>query len=329
LGHGHEQENTTVSAKREQALVGLFVLIVATVLVFVVSSISGVFGRNIKTYRASVRFAGGLENGAGVRYAGGPKVGKIEKMQLDPNNPAQIEIIFSVRSDIPVKTDSKLKIMSLSPLGENHLEIAAGSPQAPPAPNGAELRAEPYVDFNAITARLDALGPKIEELVTTLNARAVELKETVARINDLMSAQNRSNVSASLGHVRGMLAEDRPKLKSTLEHMDTASAKISPLLDDFKKTIAQAQQALEHVDAMVGENRADVRQAVGDLRQALTSARSLTGQLDRTLEVNAENIDELLENMRHTTQNLKEFTDIIKSRPSTLIRSSSRKDRKQ
>jgi len=318
-----------VTAKREQALVGLFVLIVTAVLVFVIFSLSGLLGRTTTTYRASFRFAGGLEPGAAVRYAGGPKVGRVEQLRLDPANPAQIEITFTVKPEIPVKTDSAVKIMSLSPLGENHLEIAPGTPQAAHAPNGAALRAEPYVDFNAITARLDSLGPKIEMLVDTLNSRAQELKETVARINDLMNPHNRANVSASLGHVRGLLEEDRPKIKSTLGHMDTASAKIAPLLDDFKKTVAQAQQALDHVDTMVGENRDDVRQAVIELRQALISAKSLTGQLDRTLDVNAENIDELLENMRHTTENLKEFTDIIKSRPSSLIRSSSPKERRQ
>ena len=40
-------------------------------------------------------------------------------------------------------------------------------------------------------------------------------------------------------------------------------------------------------------------------------------RLDQTLEVNSENIDEMLENFRHVSQNLKEFTDIIKARPYT------------
>lgn len=318
-----------MNPKREQVLVGLFVIVITAVLLFVIFSLTGLMSRSAATYHASFRFAGGLEPGAAVRYAGGPKVGRVEQLRLDPLNPAQIEITFSVKPDIPVKSDSKVKIMSLSPLGENHLEITPGSLQAIRAPAGTQLSAEPYLDFNAITSRLDALGPKVEELVTTLNSRASELKETVARVNDLMNAQNRANLSASLGHVRGMLEEDRPKIKSTLGHVESASAKIEPLLNDFHKTVARAQQALDHVDVMVTENRPDIRQALLDLRQALSSAKSLTGQLDRTLDVNAENIDELLENMRHTTQNLKEFTDTIKTRPSTLIRSSAPKDRKQ
>ncbi|PYU08920.1 MAG: hypothetical protein DMG33_00250 [Acidobacteria bacterium] len=314
--------------RREQALVGLFVLVAAGVLIFTVFTLTGGFRGSAVTYRANFPFAGGLEPGATVRYAGGPKVGRVEQLRLNPKDPARIEITFSVQAGTPVKTDSVVKIMSLSPLGENHLEITPGSAQAGAAPSGSLLRSEPYVDFNAITGQLNALGPKVAELVSTLNDRASELKETVTRVNDLLNTRNRANLGASLGHVRGMLEEDRPRIKSSLEHVDTAAAKLSPLLDDFRKTVADAQQALQHADAMIGEDRPELRQALKELQRALVSAQSVTGQLDRTLDANSENVDELLENLRHTSENLKEFTDTIKSRPSSLLRSSAPKDPK-
>src|SRR5881296_4469449 len=141
-----------MESKREQAMVGIFVLVAGAVLVFTVFAITGAFGGAAATYRAYFPFAGGLEPGASVRYAGGPKVGRVEKLQLDPKNPSRIEITFSVKSGLPVKTDSHVKIMSLSPLGDNHLEIVPGTEKAGLAPDGAQLTADNYVDFNAITA---------------------------------------------------------------------------------------------------------------------------------------------------------------------------------
>jgi len=79
---------------------------------------------------------------------------------------------------------------------------------------------------------------------------------------------------------------------------------------------------------LIGENRADVRQAVIELRRSLATVTDLTGQLDQTLDVNSENIDELLENLRHVSQNLKEFTDTIKTRPYTLIRATNPREHK-
>lgn len=317
-----------MEAKREQALVGLFVLIVATVLLATVFTLTGAFGGARTTYRAYFKFAGGLEPGTEVRYAGGPKIGRVEGLRIDPQDPTRIEITFSVQPQLPVKKDSKVKIMSLGPLSENHLELSAGSPGEARAPAGATLPSEPYVDFNAITAQLNALGPEARKLISTLNERAAELQVTVERVNDLLNAQNRVNLSGSLANVRAMLEENRPKIKSTLSHIDTASAKVGPLLDDLSKTIAQADTALKDIDAVIGENRPDLHQSVAELRETLASTSSLAAQLDRTLDVNAENIDELLENMRHTTENLKEFTDLIKSRPAALLRSSGPSDRK-
>jgi len=52
----------------------------------------------------------------------------------------------------------------------------------------------------------------------------------------------------------------------------------------------------------------------------------LTGRLDRILDSNSENIDDLLENLRRVSQNLDDFTRTIKANPSTLIRSNSPPD---
>jgi len=117
------------------------------------------------------------------------------------------------------------------------------------------------------------------------------------------------------------LQKNRGTVKSTLQNLNSATQKLEPLLQDLRKTSAQANQTLDHVDSLIGENRADVRQAVKDLRESLATVNDLTGRLDQTLDVNSDNIDELLENLRHVSQNLKEFTNTIKTRPYTLIRS--------
>ncbi|MGB6598598.1 MAG: MlaD family protein, partial [Candidatus Acidiferrum sp.] len=284
-----------MAGKRDQVFVGLFVIAATAVLIGMVFAISGVFGRTAKTYHAFFPFAGGLEQGATVRYAGGPKVGRVEKLSIDPQNPARIDVVFSVQTDLPVKTDSHAKIMSLSPLGDNHLEIVPGSSQSALAAPGSLLPSDNYMDFNALTAQISDLAPQAKQLLQSLDDRAADLKVTIARVNDLLNAQNRENLSATLADAHGMIAENRPEIKSTLQHLNTASQKIEPLIQDLHKTSEEANQALTHIDSLLGENRADVRQAVIDLRKSLTTLTDITGRLDQTLDVNSENIDELLD----------------------------------
>jgi phospholipid/cholesterol/gamma-HCH transport system substrate-binding protein len=312
-----------MESKTEQTLVGLFVLICAVVLIGTIFAISGTFGRDTKTYHAYFPFAGWIEPGMSVRYSGGPKVGRVETVRIDPQNVSRLEITFTVQSDLPVKTDSLVKIMSTTPLGDNHLEIFPGTPQAANAPNGALLPSQTYIDLNSLLAQLNDLAPRAQQLLVTLSDRVGELKETVARVNDLLSVSNRANLAATLANTRGLLEENRPQIRATLQNLNGGSQKLEPLLEDLRRTSAQTNKTLDNVDALIGENRPDVRQAIAALRRSLTTVTDVTGRLDQTLDVNSENIDELLDNLRQATENLNEFTATIKNRPASLIRSTS------
>ena len=312
-----------MNPKREQALVGLFVLIAGGILVAAVFTITGAFGHAVKTYHAEFQFAGGLEPGATVRYLGGRKVGRVESLRIDLQDPSRIDLTFSVRSDLAVKTDSKVKIMSLSPLGDNHLELLPGSAQAPLAADGALLPSENYMDFSALTEQVGNLAPQAQQLLRTLNARASELQVTLDRVNDLLSDRNRANFAATLENTRGMIADTRPQVHSALEHVNALSVQVEPLIQDFRKNSAEANEVLTHVDAMIGETRPEVHQAVTQLQGTLKALNELTGRLNQTMDVNSENIDQLLDNLLHVTENLKEFTATIKARPSSLIRAAS------
>ena len=318
-----------MSAKKEQAAVGLFVIIAAGLLLAVVFLMTGVIGSAAANeYTASFNFAGGLEPGATVRFKGGPKIGRVEQLRIDPQDPQKIEVKFSAKNGTPVKTDSVVRIYALSALGENYLEVGAGTNSAPVAPSGTRLPSKDYFGIGDLSEKLGELAPQADQLLAELKNRATELKETIVRVNDLLNQQNRANIQASLGEVRGMLEENRPVVKKTLSNAEAASAKIAPLMEDFKKAIADADRTVNNVDALLGENRADVREAVKQLKTALASADALTSQLNRTLVTNSDNIDEMLENMRLTTQNLKQFTDTIKARPASLIRSPAAPDRR-
>lgn len=317
-----------MEARREQVYVGLFVIVAAALLLVTVFSLSGIFASATRSYHAKFHNAAGLEPGATVRYEGGPKVGRVEKLKIDPSDPSWMDMEFSVKSDIPVKTDSRVAILSFSPLGDNHLELKAGSPAAPRAPDGALLPADPYVGFNELTGQINSMAPQAQQLLGNLNDRVTQLKITIDRVNDLLNDKNRGNISASLSDLHGILAEDRPQIQAALKNVSAATEKITPLLDQIQKTIDQANGTLTKVDGMLSDNRDDIRASVGKLKESLDHVSALTGQLEITLQNNDYNIDQLLNNLRIVSDNLKEFTDTIKTRPSTLINPSSPRDHK-
>jgi len=317
-----------MKSKREQAMVGIFVLVATALLIVTIFVLSGAFNGSAVKYRAYFPFAGGLEPGAAVRYSGGPKVGRVESVRLDPQDPSLLEIAFTVQAGLPVKVDSHVKIMSLSPLGDNHLEIEPGTKNATPAPSGTVLPSEPLIDFNALTAKLSDLAPQAQLLLASLTDRTNELKVTISRVNDVINDQNRGHLAGIMAETHGMIAENRGPVKATVNNLNTDSAKLAPLLDDLRKTTAETNKTLGHVEDLIGENRPDIRQAVINLRRSLTNVTSITNHLDQTLDVNSDNIDQLLENLRQVSDNMREFSETLKSRPDSLIHTSSPRDRK-
>ncbi len=316
-----------MNSRREQVWVGLFVLVAVALLIGTVLSVAGTFSRGNIPHRAYFKFAGGLEPGAAVRF-GGMKAGSVRAVRVDPEDSTRIEVDFNVARDIPLKADSVAKITSLSALGDNYVELTAGTRQAAAAAPGSVVRLTETTTFSDIGDMVGGLQPMVQKVLDNLNQRLNELQVTVARANDLLNDQNRSNINAALGNVNSMLAEDRPKVSATLSNVQTASARLTPLLDDLKKTMAQANDALGHIDAVVLENRQDLRSSVAELRQTLLTASSVMDQLERTLDYNADNIDQTLENVRVTTQHLKDLTETLKRRPYTLIRADRPKEHK-
>jgi phospholipid/cholesterol/gamma-HCH transport system substrate-binding protein len=316
-----------MDSKREEAVVGLFVIVIAALLVVTIFLLTGKMRGNDVPYRSYFKNAGGLAPGSEVHYAGGPAVGRVSKVDPDPQDPTKMKVEFSVDPHVPIKTDTKATITSNSPLGDNFLGLIPGSATAPSAPSGSTLKSIDYTSLDDIKAMISEVAPNANQLISNLNERVIALKETMDRVNDLINAQNRANLAASLAHVRGMLEEDRPLVHSTLENVNASAAKLNPLLDDFKKTTAKANDALDHIDAMIGEDRPDIRASVASLRQALASAADLSEQLNHTVTANAENLDEIIDNLRNVTANLNSFTETIKTRPYTLIRASGLKPR--
>ena len=316
-----------MNSRREQVWVGLFVLAAAALLIGSVLSVAGTFSRGNIPHRAYFKFAGGLEPGAVVRF-GGMKAGSVQAVRVDPDDSTRIEVDFNVARDIPLKADSVAKIASLGALGDNYVELTTGTRQAAAAAPGSVVRSTESMSFSDLADMAGGLQPMARQALETLNQRLNEVQVTVARANDLLSDRNRSNISAALDNANSMLAESRPKVSATLTNIQTASARLTLLLDDLKKTMAQANDALGHIDAVVLENRQDLRSSVAELRQTLLTASSVVDRLDRTLDYNVDNIDQTLENVRVTTQHLKDLTETLKRRPYTLIRADRPRERK-
>ncbi len=334
-----------MDAVRERTLVGFFVLLAAGLLLGTMVVLSGGFGGATVSHRAYFKFAGGVQPGAPVRY-GGMTVGKVEKVHVDPGNSTRIEIDIAVSRDAPLKTDSVAKISTLGPLTDNYIEITTGSEHAALAEPGSALLSAEAFGLPQLGDAAQAMMPDVQRALQKLNQNLDGLQVTLARANDLLNDRNRANIAGtlngvehmvaevrpkaneSLDNLNGILTDTRPKVAASLTNVQELTTRMGPLLNSLNATTARANDTLGHVDATVMENRADVRAAVTGLRDTLAKSTGLLTELNQTLDQNSGNIDELLDNIRMTTENLRTLTDTLMHSPASLIRGMKIPDRK-
>src|SRR5436190_14996464 len=98
-----------MTANRERAMVGLFVVIATVVLAITTVAVWGRIGRSGVSHRMYLKFSGGIQPGTPVRY-GGLRVGTVQNVQVDPADSTRIQVDLIVNRDAPIKTDSVARL---------------------------------------------------------------------------------------------------------------------------------------------------------------------------------------------------------------------------
>ncbi len=320
-------------AKREEEIkVGLVIVVAVTLFLTALVAVGGVnlFRKKRVTYTTYFKFAGGLEPGAFVRY-GGLKVGVVESAEIDPQDTTRVRVKIAVNEKTPIRQNSRAKISTLGPLGENYLEVSAGTHEAGMVAPGGEIASDEVVQMadilnnvNAATLNANVLIKHVDERVVVIADKAEDL---VSNFNAVVNAENRRRIDSVIANIDTILAENRAPLNRTITNFDKASDKLTPTLDNANATITSTRTLANNLDATVAENRKEINEALINLRNALIETRALMADVQNTLQSNRANLDETLENIRSSSQNLKEFTDQIKRQPFSLIRIKTQKDR--
>jgi len=321
-----------MARNNEEIKVGVVVVVAAMLFLVSLVFVGGVnlLRKKKVEYTTYFKFAGGLEPGSLVRF-GGFKVGAIKSASLDPEDPTRIRMILQIDDGTPVRANSQARISSLGFLGENYLEISSGTRDAAPLPPGSEIPTVEIVQLADVFNNVNNITLNATKLVNDLDDRVLALSDNanalIKSLNGVVSPENQEHLRSVLANTDGMLRESRPHLDKTMANLETASGRLSPAIDNLNGTVNKASKLTDHLDTVVVENREELRKTLLRLQASLADAQRMINNLDDTLGANRGNLDETLENIRITSENLKEFSDTLRQRPYSLVRIKAEKDR--
>ncbi|WP_375057091.1 MlaD family protein [Zobellella sp. DQSA1] len=286
-----------METRAHHVLIGAFTLVVATaMLLFALWLVKSGSERDSRRYDILFREpVSGLSVGSAVQYSG-IRVGEVESLTLDREDPRQVWARVRIADDAPVKTDTRARLALANITGAANIELSQGSPESPLLAQDDSIPvivAEP--------SPLAQLRLNSEELLLGITT----LVDNANRMLSEDNARHFGQVLANLDATTTTLAAQQDSLAAGLQSLAGAGDQLQrllarldaqvgrhgePMLANAASAMANLEQLSRRLDALLADNRpaldgglrglAELGPAIQELRSTLT----ILGDIARRLE---------------------------------------------
>ena len=240
----------------------------------------------------------GLATAAVVRL-NGIDVGRVAKIDFDPDDPKLVTLLLQVRGTVPIHSDAIASIETQGLTGVSYVEISGGTLSAPPLivaagrqyPRIASRPSSLQQVFNSapeLVARLIVIGDRLGSLLDDKNRDAVA--QTLVNVRDTTAVLARRSrdidqLITDAGTVTRNLADASASLRVLAANLEHSSGKGDQLIASARDAFDHATKLASDLDALVQTGRPGLRQlttnGVAQLDELLAEARRLVASLNR------------------------------------------------
>lgn len=303
--------------KARYTVVGLFVLIFTVAMIAFILWLARYDVKEIsaKEYRVYSKISiAGLNENSIVEYKG-LDIGTISKIQVDPKNLEQIEIILKITKPEVIKTNSYALIQSQGVTGNKIIEIEGGTKEATqltPKENSYVTLPLKKSFLDKLTNSASNISSQIEILLTKfekiLNDKNIKNIDKILN-NTNSSSKNFDNMMIKLNN----LVDD--SLIKTLTNLDNMTKSIDNVVkNDISNTITKINLLSKDVNLLSNDIRTvvnnDVKTLIEDFRKTAKSSEDIDkvlDELEKTLLKIDSTVDEFNQNGGNMIFNTREI----------------------
>jgi phospholipid/cholesterol/gamma-HCH transport system substrate-binding protein len=261
----------------------------------------------------------GLNLNAPVKY-NGVDVGKVQHIQLDPNNPQRVRLHFAIERGTPIKIDTIAVLKTQGLTGIAYVELDGGAKNAPAL---VAVGNEPY----PVIQTKPSLSTRLENILTSVLAK---LDNTSNTIDSLLSAENRESFRSALADiaiVSKTVAQRKTEIDAgivnaarTADNAARATEKLNPLLDKIQPTVEQLTITI----AQINKSAAAIEKAANETAIASTNAgktvTSVGNNFERYTAETLPEVQRLLAELNALSASLKRLSEQTERDPASLLR---------
>lgn len=298
-----------------EAIVGLFMMAVLSLLVYFTIVISGVDvlqGRKKVCVNVTFADVGGLKDHDSVMYRG-TKVGAVDRIDLSPSN---LVVVAEIDNDVVLRETCRIAVCNLSMLGGNYLLLEEGTGEPLPLESTQFIGETPtdwMRDVSRIAKNLNEFtsSGELKGIVTNFEAASEKLRIVAERVErgegtvgKLLSSDD------TLYNDIKSFAADAKEISSRLRSGEGTLGRLlssdTKLYDDLSATLENANAisaSLRRGEGLAGRLLKDDDPIYANLDAAIASFRKACDSMDAKATFDSAN--ELLANLNVTAERLK------------------------
>ncbi|WP_257304001.1 MlaD family protein [Geothrix campi] len=206
----------------------------------------------------------GLNVQSAVRIAG-VKVGDVRTITLE-NGKARV--VVGLSQEVPVYADAFVSLGSIGILGEKFIDLDAGHSAKGPFPEGQPLPSKAGVSLDNLMETLADIGKNVKGVTQALN-ESIGGEQGRQKLDEIVD-----NIRVLTAEFRSMAQENHSAINNTMGNVEAITA---DLRDKLPKLAQQFESVGKNLNAMLEENRPELKGVVSDVRKL---AQSFQGTAD-------------------------------------------------
>jgi len=247
--------------------VGLFFtggIILAAVLIFRTEKLEFGGKRNQNERFTYFHQVAGLNLQSAVRIAG-VKVGDVRTIALEDG---KARVVLGLSNEVPVYADAVVSLGSIGILGEKFIDLDPGHSAKGPFPEGKPLPSKAGVSLDNLMETLSEIGTNVKGVTQALN-QSIGGEQGRQKLDEIVD-----NIRVLTAEFRSMAQENHGAINHTMANVEALS---SDLRDKLPKLAQQFEAVGKNLNAILEENRPELKGVVGDVRKL---AQSFQGTAD-------------------------------------------------
>ena len=261
----------------------------------------------------------GLNLNAPVKY-NGVDVGKVQDIQLDPENPERVQLLFAIERGTPIKVDTVAVLKTQGLTGIAYVELDGG------AKNAAPLVATGQQKYPVIQTK-PSLSTRLENILTTLLAK---LDNTSSNIDSLLSRENQQafkSAVADIAIVSKTIAARNNEIDAGIvnaaraaDNTARATQKLNPIIDKIEPVMNELNITIAQINrSALAIEKAGNEAAIASAGAGKT-VTSVGANIERYSTETLPEVQRLLTELNELSTSLKHLIEQTERDPASLLR---------